>query len=291
VYHDGPRATLQIGEMAYVRAATGLPVVNNFRSGDLAVGGQGAPIASLFHMKILAPLTLKWLRGQPKRPTKIGPKSSRTKSSDPKAVAVHNLGGISNLTWIKGGKLLAFDTGPANMLVDLFVQKHSRQTMLFDKGGQLASQGVANPQVLQKLMEHKFFKQRPPKSCGREQFGEPFLQQALASMSGESPANIAATLTELTAASVERAYRHHVPSLPAVIVVCGGGARNTYLLGRLRFRLPECQIVTSDLFGWPTQSIEGAAFALLTAYRLRERPANLPATTGARRPALLGQIS
>lgn len=286
VYHAAPSATLQIGEMAYVRSATGLPTVSNFRTGDLAEGGQGAPIASLFHQQVLAPAALQWLKKNPAAKPPAG-----FQKPNAKAVAIHNLGGISNLTWIQGSRTLAFDTGPANMLVDLYVQNLPQAKTKYDKNGTLAAHGTANPAVLDQLMEHSYFDKAPPKSCGREEFGEAFLQKALHLLKDESPQNTAATLTELTAASIESAYREYTPGLPSVIAFCGGGANNNYLINRIRFRLPECQIITTDQLGWPTQMIEGAAFALLAAYRLWEKPANLPATTGAKRLALLGQIT
>lgn len=290
VYHAAPKATLQIGEMAYVRSATGLPVVSNFRTADLAEGGQGAPIASLFHHEVLAPAALDWLKKNPARQLPNGYAKPNSK-----AVAIHNLGGISNLTWMMGKKVLAFDTGPANMLMDLYMQSLNKADQngerTYDRNGALASTGTPDPKTLLQLMDNDYFDKKPPKSCGREEFGEAFLKRVIGLMPDAGSANVAATLTELTAASIEAAYREHCPAMPAVIAFCGGGANNTYLLKRLKFRLPEVQVITTDDLGWPTQTIEGAAFALLAAYRMWEKPANLPATTGAKRSVLLGQIT
>jgi anhydro-N-acetylmuramic acid kinase len=181
VYHAAPLATLQIGEMAYVRASTGLPVVSNFRTGDLAQGGQGAPIASLFHKEVLAPAALGWLKKH-----SVSKLPSGFAKPNPKAVSIHNLGGISNLTWIHGNKVLAFDTGPANMLVDLFVQTLPHSQNQFDQNGILASKGTPNPHVLDQLLDNDYFEKKPPKSCGREEFGEIFLKRALSLLSGET---------------------------------------------------------------------------------------------------------
>ena len=266
VFHAAPQATLQIGEASYLAAALGKTVIADFRVADLAVGGQGAPIASLFHEKIF--LNKKQM------------------------VSVHNLGGMSNLTLIdpKKGVQKAFDTGPANILMDLFVQKMTSGKLQFDQDGKWASRGIADQNLVDQLLTHPFFAKKPPKSCGREEFGESFLNKFLSVASHLTEDDQIATLTELTARSIADAYKKISAKKLKEIIFCGGGAKNKYLLSRVKYHLPEVEVTTTEKYGWPVMSIEGAAFALLAAYRFYEKSANLPHTTGAKRSVLLGKI-
>lgn len=269
VYHEAPRATLQIGESSYLSAVSGKTVIADFRSADLSLGGQGAPIATLFHEKVLA--------------GKI-----KTKSS----VAIHNLGGISNLSLIgKKGVLLSFDTGPANMLLDLYIQSRTNGETSYDESGERASKGKVQEALLLKMLNHSYLKQSPPKSCGREEFGEPFLNQFKPEMVNLNLEDALATLTEVTAMTIAQAYKSFAKPLPEKVIFCGGGANNLFLLKRIQFHLPSIKMQTTLDLGWPVSSIEGAAFALLAAYRLWEIPSNYPKTTGAKAPALLGKIT
>lgn len=267
VFHEAPTSTLQIGEASYLASALNVPVVSDFRVADLAVGGQGAPIASLFHEVAF------------KNPKHI--------------VSVHNLGGMSNLTQIqpKQGVTKAFDTGPANILIDLCLQKATQGKITFDKNGALAKKGLPDYHMLTEIMKHPYFKRRPPKSCGREQFGEEFLNQFLKTASKLSLEDQLATLTELTAMSVAHAYDDFAHPKLAEIIFCGGGAKNKYLISRMKYHMPHLNIKTTDDYGWPSDSVEGAAFALLAAYRFLEKPANIPVTTGAKKKVLLGKIT
>ncbi len=270
IYHAPPAATCQIGEPSYLSAKFEVPVISDFRVADLAVGGQGAPIASLFHRVAF----------QSKFPKQV--------------ISVHNLGGISNLSFInKSGDVeRAFDTGPANMLMDLFISKQTKGKTKFDKNGKMASMGIPDEKLVDQLLkENSFFRAKPPKSCGREQFGEAYLKSLAPRMSVLKPEDQMATLAELTARSIANAYEKFCPSKVKAVILCGGGALNGYLKKRIQYHMPDSNILTTEDFGWPVSSIEGAAFALLAAYRIWEMPANLPKTTGARKAVLLGKIA
>ena len=277
VYHNPhPKspATVQIGEAAWLAEALRVPVVNNFRAGDLAAGGQGAPLATAFHKFVFAQ------RG--------------------KHICVNNLGGISNITsidWREGQapRITAFDTGPANVLMDLASRHFSRGRRCMDTNGAWAARGKANDGIVEKWLRHPFFGAAPPKSTGRELFGEPFLNQALKQMGDMSRFDVLATLSSLTARSIAAACERHLPSMPDRMILTGGGAANPVLKRMIGDALahvsPDSVTLTSADMGWPLQSIEPAAFALLAWLRINRRPGNLPQTTGATRGVLLGQIT
>jgi anhydro-N-acetylmuramic acid kinase len=278
VYHNpDPKApaTLQLGEPAYLAEALRVPVVSNFRAADLAAGGQGAPLATAFHVRVFG--------------------------EHGRHVCVNNLGGISNVTsidWRRGAKpkVLAFDTGPANVLIDLAMRHftHGRRSM--DLNGAWARRGCVCEPLLAEWLEHPFLRRPPPKSTGRELFGEAFFGQALllARRSRLSKFDLVATLTEFTARSLALNYRAHLPGPPDAVVLAGGGAANPVLRETIAAMLDEAGIettvLTSGNFGWPSQSIEPAAFAYLAWLRWRGRPGNLPETTGARRAVVCGVI-
>jgi len=270
------RATLQLGEPAYLAEALRVPVVSNFRAADIAAGGQGAPLATLFHRMVFA------RRGQ--------------------HVCVNNLGGISNVTsldWRRGAQphILAFDTGPANVLIDLAMREFTKGRKSCDRDGAWAQHGRVHEPLLAKWLAHPFFATRPPKSTGRELFGETFWrrEQVRIKRVKLSRFDVVATLTEFTARSVALNYHRHLPSPPDQVVWCGGGARNPELVSRLGNALtegnPSVRCATSEESGWPVQTIEPAAFALLAYHRWKRRPANIPATTGGKRAVLLGQLA
>lgn len=266
VFHQAPMATLQIGESSYLADISKKPVIADFRVSDLSLGGQGAPIATLFHQVAF---------GSPKE-----------------TISVHNLGGISNLTLIsQKGVELAFDTGPANILMDMLMQKISAGKSEFDKNGALAKKGTVDLEILGELLSHKYFQSKPPKSCGREEFGEVLFAKFLKAAKGLPNADMMATLSDFTAWTIALSYKKFIKKLPSKIIFCGGGANNTNLLERIQILLPECQVLTSEDLGWPASSIEGAAFALLAAYKIWDMPSNLPKTTGAKRPVSMGKIT
>ena len=270
IFHNpapGRSATLQLGEPAWLAQALGVPVVNNFRAADLAAGGQGAPLATMFHRVVFAE------RG--------------------KHVCVNNLGGISNVTsldWRRGKepRVLAFDTGPANILINLAMRHFTRGKLEMDRDGAWAARGRPNEQLLRAWLRHPYFRKRPPKSTGRELFGETFLAGRSLGLGRH---DLMATLTEFTARSIALNYRQHLPAKPDRVILAGGGAANPSLVRALEGNLPESEIISAEDRGWPLQAIEPAAFALLAYLRFQNQPGNIPSTTGARRAVLLGQIT
>jgi anhydro-N-acetylmuramic acid kinase len=268
VCHLPPKTTLQIGEPSYISNITGCPVVSDFRVGDLAAGGQGAPLASLFHQQVLGPLLKQRAQG--------------------KAFAVQNIGGISNLTLFdkKAQVTAAFDTGPGNMLMDLAMSKLSHGKQTYDRFGLTARKGRVDAQLLKHLMSHPFMKQRSPKSCGREEFGETLWEREKDFFKKLSLEDMLATLTDFTAKSSGFELKNANVGL---VAIAGGGAKNPFLMERIR-HYADCEVCTVDDY-WPTQAIEGAAFALLAYYRMLGLVSNLPKTTGATRGVCLGKIS
>ena len=293
VFHNpNPKdpATLQLGEPAYLVETLRVPVVSNFRAADIAAGGQGAPLATIFHQVAFG------RRGR--------------------HVCVNNLGGISNVTSLdlrKGAapRVLAFDTGPANVLLDMAARHFSDGRLQSDQNGAWAAQGRANERLLDGWLQHPFFEQPPPKSTGREMFGERFFTRTLAELTRARATKFdaLATFTEFTARSIARNYSLHLPAPPDDVVLTGGGAANPVLVESIRARLnaergtrnaeqdqnllasAATRVVTSEALDWPVQAIEAAAFALLAWLRVNELPGNIPATTGAKRAVLCGQIS
>jgi anhydro-N-acetylmuramic acid kinase len=270
VFHGAPRATLQIGEPSYLSAEFAVPVVSDFRTADLAFGGQGAPIASLFHKVVF----------QSKFPKKT--------------ISLHNLGGISNLSLInaKGKIEKAFDTGPANILMDKMISKISEGEIPFDKDGKFSARGLPAEKWIEKRLNADVFVQaKPPKSCGREEYGEAFLTELNQDLGTMIPEDKMATLCEYSARSIALAYGKFCKPAPSTIILCGGGAKNKFLRKRIQFHLPKANIVSTEEFGWPVDAIEGGAFALLAAYRIWDLPSNLPITTGAKKAVTMGKIS
>ena len=275
IFHHPSRrrpATLQLGEPAYLVERLRVPVISNFRAADMAAGGQGAPLASVFHQCVFA------RRGQ--------------------HICVNNLGGISNVTsldWRHGDRLavLAFDTGPANVLIDLAMRALTRGKLAMDRNGFWAARGAPCEPIIRRWLEHEYFAQKPPKSTGRELFGEPFFEAAMRDMRHLPPCDKVATLTEFTARSLALNYRLHLSSLPRRLILTGGGAANPILAGAIRrqFDGSAVEVLSSEALGWPVQAIEPAAFALLAHLRAAGKAGNLPQTTGAGRSALLGQES
>ena len=277
IFHqpNGKRpATFQLGEPAYLVEALRRPVVSNFRSADIAAGGEGAPLATLFHKIVFGK------RGR--------------------HVCVNNLGGISNVTsidWRHGRKpnLLAFDTGPANAPIDLATRYYSADKRSFDKNGAWAARGKVSEKSVSDWLAHAYFHQLPPKSTGRELFGELFFRRTFAQRANLSKYDAVASFTELTARSIALNYRLHLQSMPDEVVLTGGGAANRELVKRIDCCLaglnPRIRIQTTTALGWPLQSVEPAAFALLAYYRWLKRPANIPQTTGAKHAVWLGQVA
>ena len=267
-HHPELGASLQIGCAARIAERTGLPVVADFRARDIAAGGQGAPLAPFFHLAAFAE-----------------PGEAR--------VAL-NLGGIANVTWLPASgdpdAVIAFDTGPANSLIDGVVQIASGGAERFDRDGVRSARGAVDPALLGRLLDDVYLAASPPKSTGRERYGRAAAQTLVADW-GERPLDdLVATLAAFTVESVARACRDHLPAVPARLVVGGGGVRNPVLLSGLAARLPECRVESFDALGVPADAAEAMAFSLLGRNALLGLPNHLPATTGAARRVLLGAI-
>ena len=268
-------ATLQIGEPAYLAESLRVPVISNFRAADIAAGGEGAPLATLFHERVF---------GRARR-----------------HVCVQNIGGIGNVTSLNYRKeprrILSFDTGPGNLLIDLAITGFTNGKMRFDRDGCYARRGAVHESLLNTWLRAPFFTQAPPKSTGREQFGESFLQKTKQHCHrlGLSKNDVLATLTAFTAQSIALNYRLHLGTPPDEVIVAGGGARNLLLRAWLAREFSAwdrgIKVKATTDFGWAEQSIEPSAFALLAYHRWHKLPGNVPGTTGARRPVLLGQIT
>ena len=236
--------TWQIGDGAALARALGVTVVNDLRSADVAAGGQGAPLVPIYHAALVADL---------QRP-----------------VAVINVGGVANVTWVgTDGTLLAFDTGPGNAPIDDWCAR--RAGLRFDTDGALAALGKVAGARLERFSEHRYFAVRPPKSLDRGDFSDSWAE-------GLSVADGAATLTRGTARAIALAARHF-PANPRQWVICGGGARNTTLLGAIAAET-RAKIVTAEELGWDGDALEAQAFAFLAVRALRGLPYSFPGTTG-----------
>ena len=246
--------TWQIGDGAALAAATGIAVVGDLRSADVAAGGQGAPLLPVYHAALAAGLA--------------------------KPVAVLNLGGVANITFVgQGGELIAFDTGPANGLIDSWVEQKTGQR--YDAGGALAAAGRVDQAVLTAMLDHPFFDARPPKSLDRSDFT---IQPAR----GLSAADGAATLTAFTAATVAEALRH-LPERPARLLVAGGGRHNPTLLATIA-RHTGLTPEPSETLGWNGDAVEAEGFAYMAVRRLKGLPISFPGTTGVDRPIVGGVV-
>ncbi|TDR50468.1 anhydro-N-acetylmuramic acid kinase [Halomonas ventosae] len=264
----GPAYTLQLDNPSLLAELTGRPVVGDFRRRDLAAGGQAAPLAPAFHEALFR-----------------APGEWRL---------VLNLGGFANLTLLPPAEderaPLGFDTGPANALLDAWHARHRGGR--FDADGAWAASGRVDEALLERLLAEPFFHLPPPRSTGRELFHQEWLQGHL--RGGEAPQDVQATLAELTAASVALSVgmaRERLDAPPAAVLVpCGGGARNPDLLARLARRLPETPLLPGEDWGWPAEWLEAGAFAWLAWRRLAGLPGSLPSVTGAAGPRVLGGV-
>lgn len=287
VYHQGTpetflgrktAATLQLGQAALIAERTGIPVVADFRPRDIAAGGQGAP---------LVPFVDYLLYRHPHRGR----------------VAL-NLGGIANVTVIPAGaqpdEVLAFDTGPGNMLIDAVVERatlrlrsgQARGRQRFDRNGRLAARGKPNEKVLHQLLRHPYFRRRPPKSTGREEFGGAYAERYLRLLRNASTPDKVRTATELTVRSITNAFRQFIAPRGRFhdLLLAGGGARNHFLLKRLQEELPGLRFVPASALGVDEKGKEAFAFAVLAYQTWQGEAGTLPAATGARHPVVLGTI-
>lgn len=252
--------TLQLNNPARLVELTGIATIADFRSRDIAAGGQGAPLVPAFHDAMFRHETRHRL--------------------------ILNIGGIANLTNLAPGNAVSgFDCGPGNMLLDAWASRHLGQS--FDVGGQWATQGNALPSLLERLRSHPYFTMPPPKSCGREEFGVAWLDAQL--LGNEAPVDVQATLVLLTAATIADAIRQRCGA-PQDIFVCGGGAHNNALMDALAKELTTAAVQPTDVLGLPADWVEAMAFAWLGHRTLHGQPGSDPNVTGARGPRILGAI-
>lgn len=259
---DGTGYTLQLGNPSLLAELTGIAVVADFRSRDVAAGGQGAPLVPAFH------------QGAFGRPDET--------------VLVLNIGGISNLSVLEAdGRVLGFDCGPGNALMDYWCQLHTGQA--FDAGGTWAASGQVLPELLALLQQEPFLRKSPPKSTGRDLFNAGWLAAHMGRLQASAPVDVQATLTEFTArACADDANRHGTGATG--LAVCGGGALNTHLMARLQAACPTLLVAPTDALGLPALQVEATAFAWLARRAVHGQPGNLPRVTGAAGPRVLGAI-
>ncbi len=268
VYHHGalPVNSLQLGEPAVIAERCKVPVVSNFRARDIAAGGQGAPLVPfadyvLFHSKKRARVVL-------------------------------NIGGIANFTFLPAGAklhdVLAFDTGPGNMVIDALVKEMTKGAELFDRDGAIAASGKIDRKLLGQWMSDEYYSRLPPKSAGREQYGAEFLKP-LKKMK-MSQQDLIATATALTATSIAEGVRRFAGTADELIA-SGGGVHNKTLMGMVRSLLPNMAVATTDDFGIPGDAKEAIAFALLAYRTWKGKSGNVPSATGARHSVILGSIT
>lgn len=259
---DGTGYTLQLGSPALLAEMSGIAVVADFRSRDVAAGGQGAPLVPAFHQGVFG-------------------RAGET-------VLVLNIGGISNLSVLNAdGSVLGFDCGPGNALMDHWCQQHTGQP--FDAGGAWAATGRVLPGLLASLLEEPYLHRSPPKSTGRDLFNPAWLARHLQSMPSASPVDVQATLTEFTARACTDSANCHQQG-GELLAVCGGGALNTRLMERLRAMCPGLRVAATDALGLPALQVEASAFAWLARQALHGKPGNLPAVTGAAGLRVLGAL-
>jgi len=278
IFHEGApveflgrriASTLQIGEAAVLAERTRIPVVADFRPRDIAAGGRGAPLVPYVDYMLF-------------RHRKLG------------RVAL-NIGGIANITAIPPSAgpedVIAFDTGPGNMVVDALARRYTNGRWSYDRDGRLAGRGHVNRQLLDRLLKDPYFRRPPPKTAGREQYGAEFVEQLL--QTGLPLLDLIATCTAFTAAAVAVGIERFVrPRMPVdELIVSGGGVHNRRMMAQLAAYLPDVNLATSTDYGVDADAKEAIAFAVLACESWRRRPANLPSATGARRAVVLGKIN
>lgn len=264
--------SLQLGRGELIAHLTGITTISNFRAADIAVGGQGAPLVPRIDAALL---------------------------SHPEEVrCIQNIGGIGNVAYLPARrdnwleKILGWDTGPGNSLLDLAVTQLSDGAKTYDEDGRWAASGNICQPLVEQWLQHEYFHTPPPKSTGRELFGVDYLKKCFrdAEIYQLSSADVLATLTELTAASIVYNYRSFLPQMPQRVLLCGGGCRNLYLKQRLQSLFGAVPVTTTDEVGLNADFKEAIAFAVLAYWRQMGNPGNLPSATGANREVLLGML-
>jgi len=264
--------SLQLGRGEVIAQQTGIKTISNFRVADLAAGGQGAPLVPKVDAYLL--------------------------SSPTQHRCIQNIGGISNVTYLPAHQgnwieeVCGWDTGPGNALLDLAVEHFTAGSQTYDQDGNWARRGIPCEDLIKSWLKEDFFQLPPPKSTGRELFGVDYLKKCLVQSEAYhlSPADLLATLTELTATSIVHSYRNFLPQMPDEVLLCGGGSRNLYLKERLQALLAPVQVLSTDEAGVSANFKEAIAFAVLAYWRDLGIPGNLPQVTGAKAAVLLGNI-
>jgi anhydro-N-acetylmuramic acid kinase len=263
------RSTLQIAEPCIIAQQTGITTIADFRPTDIACGGQGAPLVPFADYRLFAHRRL-----------------SR---------AVQNIGGIANVTYLPAAStsadIIAFDTGPGNMILDGLMTIITNGKKTYDRNGAMAAKGTINPPLLKAMLKHPYFRRRPPKTAGRENFGLAYsrelYQKAILNL---RPEDILATATAFTAVTIADAYRHFLPTIPNQVILCGGGAQNHTLINLLQKQLPTAGFFTTSDFGIDSDAKEAVSFAILAWSTLKGIANNIPSATGATKPVILGKI-
>lgn len=274
IYHitkdmDGSPSSLQLGDGSALAALTNIPVVSNFRNADIAVGGEGAPLVPFVHHLLL--------------------------QDKDKPRVIQNIGGISNATYLpENGKLdhvVAFDNGPGNMMIDYAMSVLYHQP--YDKDGKIALLGQKIDQMYDEVLSHPYFKKLPPKSTGRELFGNELTSMLLTKYSSHKKEDIIHTLSILTADSIALSYEQFLPlnNHRIEVVLCGGGANNPFLVERLKKQISYGNVMKMEEIGYDSNSFEALAFMVLGNETMNNRPSNVPSATGATRKVILGEIS
>jgi anhydro-N-acetylmuramic acid kinase len=262
--HGRAHTSLQLGDPSLIAARTGVATVADFRRADMALGGQGAPLVPAFHHAAFA--------------------------STGEARCVVNLGGIANLTDLPDARrenVTGFDIGPGNALMDEWMQRHHGRD--FDRGGRWAASGTPEPSLLKTLIGDPYFRRRPPKSTGRDYFSLDWVYRRFRKLDRLSPADVQRSFAELTVLATVTAIGRHAPRARRVLV-CGGGARNHFLMQRLQESMPDRKVESTNAVHLDPQWVEAAAFAWLAMRTIHGLPGNLPAVTGASGEAVLGGI-
>ncbi|MBW3697052.1 anhydro-N-acetylmuramic acid kinase [Vibrio sp. T187] len=255
--------TMQLGDANIIASRTGITTVADFRRKDMALGGQGAPLVPAFHNTIF--------------------------TAENSSVVVLNVGGISNISVLRPNrKVLGYDTGPGNMLMDAWVHKHTGEK--YDCDGRFAQQGDVNQSLLTALRNDTYFDKLPPKSTGRELFNLPWLEQILSHYPSLSAYDVQRTLCEFTALTIAHELEQYREGETPELLVCGGGAQNPLLMSRLASLLPKWQVCSTSDKGVDSDNMEAMAFAWLAQRRIHSLPSNLPEVTGASKPASLGVV-
>jgi anhydro-N-acetylmuramic acid kinase len=273
VWHDvaangAVTSTLQIGEPAVIAERTDVPTIADFRVADVAAGGQGAPLVPFADFILFRQLE--------------------------KYRAIQNIGGIANVTLLpphcQPNEVIAFDSGPGNMIIDALVERTTDGRETFDREGRIAASGDVDGAWLEELLDHPYYQRTPPKTTGRELFGKPYADEFWETgiARGLKPQDIVATATALTAETIAMAFAQ---KHPAELILGGGGANNQTLVKLLAMRLPHTKILRHEDFGIPTQAKEALAFAILAYAAYHHEPNNLPSVTGARRSVVMGKLS